>query len=151
MYSCPRAATVQCAGKALVWALDRVTFRHMMVHANEEDFQDTLAALSSVTLLKSLTGEQLQKVAEAVRTVRFRRGETIIRKGEPGDCFYIIKSGAVVCTGLGAPGRELNDVHLPAGASVRVRGARAVAAHRPPQARTLASVRSCARSRGLPT
>ena len=33
MYGCPRQATVQAAEDSVLWALDRLTFRHILVSA----------------------------------------------------------------------------------------------------------------------
>lgn len=42
----------------------------------------------------------------------FKPGDTIIRKGDVGDAFYIIKSGKVVCTGAGTATKVMNAMVL---------------------------------------
>ena len=56
-------------------------------------------------LLRPLTDAQLDKVADAVQVFSFKPGDTIIRKGDAGDAFYIVKTGKVVCTGAGSAGK----------------------------------------------
>ena len=38
------------------------------------------------------------RLAESLKTATFNSGDVIIKEGEPGDDFYIIESGDVVCT-----------------------------------------------------
>ena len=42
-----------------------------------------------------LKPDQLSGVAEAVRRVRYTRGETVFRQGEPGDTCYVVARGTV--------------------------------------------------------
>ncbi|KAG9399113.1 hypothetical protein AC1031_012070 [Aphanomyces cochlioides] len=58
--------------------------------------------------LQPLTEEQLEMVAEAVYRLHFRQGDIIVRKGDVGNVLYMIQSGTVVCTDLGA----LEDIEL---------------------------------------
>ena len=69
LYYCPRAATVQATSDGLLWAVDRVTFRHMIAHASEDNIAATVNALRSVPILSSLSDEQLSKVAAAVKVI----------------------------------------------------------------------------------
>jgi cAMP-dependent protein kinase regulator len=124
LYNSPRAATVTSTKPSVLWALDRHTFRHMLASSREFHLDTVISALRNVPLLRSLTAEQLDKIADAVqvrwscwvgrrrvacswylvcgvKVMSFKPGDTIIRKGDTGDAFYIIKSGKVVCTGAG--------------------------------------------------
>ncbi|CAK4580292.1 unnamed protein product [Aphanomyces euteiches] len=65
-------------------------------------------ALRKVPLLQPLTEEQLELVAEAVYRLHFHQGDIIVRKGDVGNVLYMIQSGTVVCTDLGA----LEDIEL---------------------------------------
>jgi len=67
LYNCPRAATVTATSDALLWAVDRVTFRHMIAHTSEDTIGSIITALRAVPILSSLTEEQLNKVAAAVK------------------------------------------------------------------------------------
>lgn len=106
MYNCPRAATVRAVGgSALVWALDRLTFRYMLMQNQEDKRATTVQSLKKVSQLKPLTDEQFKKVAEAVQTMIFQPNDVIIKKGEQGDTVYIMQKGKVVCTDL--PGDDV--------------------------------------------
>jgi CRP-like cAMP-binding protein len=42
-----------------------------------------------------LPGATLEQLAEALHDVRVPAGEEIVRQGEPGDLFYLVKDGAL--------------------------------------------------------
>lgn len=77
LYNCPRAATVAATSDGLLWAVDRVTFRHMIAHTSEDNIAAVVTALRTVPILSSLTEEQLSKVAAAVKV---RQG-ALVRAG----------------------------------------------------------------------
>lgn len=54
-----------------------------------------LQLLHEIEFLKVLTDEQRQELARRLATQIFARGETICHQGEPGNTFYIVKSGQV--------------------------------------------------------
>ncbi len=51
--------------------------------------------LKKVPLFSSITDDELSLIYEKLQLVRFKRDDVIIREGDLGDCFYIIKSGRV--------------------------------------------------------
>lgn len=115
MYNAPRAASVVASTPANLFALDRQTFRHMVASSREDQVAAVLRGLRDVPLLKSLTDEQVERVAEAVQIIDFKAGDTIIRKGEAGSkaqTFYMVRSGSVICTDIGAGDKKLDDVTL---------------------------------------
>jgi CRP-like cAMP-binding protein len=53
------------------------------------------AALESVPMFLAMDEEQLDALAASLRTRRFRRGETIFNRGDPGDALHILLAGRV--------------------------------------------------------
>ena len=51
---------------------------------------------SSLPLLKLLSKQQRGKVAGALTVVDFDEGAPIIKQGEKGDVFYLVRSGEVM-------------------------------------------------------
>jgi CRP-like cAMP-binding protein len=51
--------------------------------------------LRSVPLFQHFHGEDIKRLAEALKEVRIAKGTMLFQKGEPGDALYIIKSGKV--------------------------------------------------------
>jgi cAMP-dependent protein kinase regulator len=107
LFSSPRSATVRAATNARVWRIDRAAFRALTAAGQEREHATLLAALRR-GILETLEEAQLSKVASAAFRVRFAAGEQIIRKGEPGEVFYIIESGSVICRDL--PGEQRDNI-----------------------------------------
>jgi putative ABC transport system ATP-binding protein len=63
--------------------------------------------LSQASVFKGLTPTQLADVAERMRRAKFAPGTAIVRQGEIGDKFYLIRKGSVdVRMGIGTPGER---------------------------------------------
>ncbi|KIX00892.1 uncharacterized protein Z518_09957 [Rhinocladiella mackenziei CBS 650.93] len=94
MYNAPRAATVVSASKGgLLWALDRVTFRRILMDNAFQKRKMYEGFLEEVPLLSSLKPYERAKIADALETVKFEAGDNIITEGEPGDAFYLLEAG----------------------------------------------------------
>lgn len=100
LYNAPRAATVVAKGDVKVWAVDRTTFRVILMETTVNQRKKYKAFLEKVPLLESLTEYERLTIADALKPVMFNKGETIIKEGEHGDIFYIIEEGGVICTKL---------------------------------------------------
>ncbi len=57
--------------------------------------EENIKFLSSVSVLKDLPLIVLNKISDLLKREYFPAGSTIIRQGDPGDKFYIIRSGSV--------------------------------------------------------
>jgi len=94
MYNAPRAATVVSTEKdSTLWALDRVTFRRILMDSAFQRRRMYESFLEEVPLLSSLTLYERSKIADALDTKKFPPGATIIREGDPGEAFFILESG----------------------------------------------------------
>jgi len=93
LYNSPRAATIKCVEGGALWALERKRFRHVMVRGAAEAMQGAASFLKTVELLSPLSDEQRAQVGNVMQTVIFADGETIVKKGDPADALYFIKSG----------------------------------------------------------
>lgn len=93
MYNSPRAATATAATDVTCWALDRLTFRRILLEGTfnrrlmYEDF------LKDVEILKSLSSHERSKLADALSTEMYHKGDKIVTEGEQGENFYFIESG----------------------------------------------------------
>ena len=58
----------------------------------------TVAELSRVGLLATLSGETLTKLAARMEREEVPAGKTVVREGEPGERFYVILSGLFAVT-----------------------------------------------------
>ncbi|RJE17849.1 hypothetical protein PHISCL_09813 [Aspergillus sclerotialis] len=94
MYNAPRAATVVSASpKSTLWALDRITFRRIIMDSAFQRRRMYESFLEEVPLLSSLKKYERAKIADALDTIKYPAGSTIISEGDPGDAFYLLESG----------------------------------------------------------
>ena len=94
MYNAPRAATIiSTEPSSLLWALDRVTFRRILMDSAFQRRRMYESFLEEVPLLSSLTAYERSKIADALETKTFAPGSTIIREGDKGESFYILEAG----------------------------------------------------------
>ncbi|KAK6196663.1 BAR adaptor protein Hob1 [Pestalotiopsis sp. IQ-011] len=94
MYNAPRAATVISAEPGCtLWALDRVTFRRILMESTFARRRMYENFLEEVPLLSSLTPYERSKIADALETQKFPPGTTIIRQGDVGTSFFLLEAG----------------------------------------------------------
>ncbi|KAJ5095542.1 cAMP-dependent protein kinase regulatory subunit [Penicillium alfredii] len=94
MYNAPRAATVlSLDAKSTLWALDRITFRRILMDSAFQRRRMYEAFLEEVPLLSSLKPYERSKIADALDTIKYPANSTIIAEGDPGDAFYLLESG----------------------------------------------------------
>ncbi|KAJ3116304.1 hypothetical protein HDU96_009960 [Phlyctochytrium bullatum] len=106
MYNAPRAATVVATGECVLWALDRVTFRRILMENTSRKRRMYESFLEEVPILISLEPYERHKIADALESVVFNDGDVVIRQGDSGDNFYIIESGEATVTTTGNDGIE---------------------------------------------
>lgn len=111
MYNAPRAATCRVpeGGQAKLWALDRVSFKVIVVAAAMIKRETYQGFLESVPILSTLNPGELQTLADSLAEEKYSDGTSICTQGEEGNYFYIIKDGSAVCSVVDAAG-ESKDV-----------------------------------------
>ncbi|KAG0247096.1 hypothetical protein BG011_002049, partial [Mortierella polycephala] len=93
MYNGPRAATVTATSDVVLWALDRITFRRILMENTSRKRRMYEAFLETVPLLVSLEPYERHKIADALESVYFDDGQAVVNQGDQGESFYIIESG----------------------------------------------------------
>ena len=95
MYNSPRAATAVAATDVVVRPFDipsnsfEGTFNKRLMY---EDF------LKDIEVLKSLSDHARSKLADALSTEMYHKGDKIVTEGEQGENFYLIESETVKFT-----------------------------------------------------
>ena len=105
MYNAPRAATVRADEDSVVWSLERQTFRTILANAANMQSDRIIESLKKVEILKSLPYSKLATLAGAVTLTTYSPGDRIVKKGDKGDIFYMIKTGTVLVTEHGESGK----------------------------------------------
>ncbi|XP_078595681.1 cAMP-dependent protein kinase type II regulatory subunit-like isoform X1 [Branchiostoma floridae x Branchiostoma japonicum] len=95
MYNTPRAATIVATSDGSLWALDRQTFRRILLKNAYKKRKMFENLLDNVPMLKTLEQYERMKVADALMTQIFEDGEVIIRQGDSADCMYFVEDGVV--------------------------------------------------------
>jgi cGMP-dependent protein kinase 1 len=107
LHDSPRSASVYTVEKVTMWGLDRKTFRNAVESVNAQNYKENQAFVNSVPLFEVLTHVQKDSLVGSLSTLRFRQGDVIVKEGDPGDLFYMIKEGVVSCTQAGRVIREM--------------------------------------------
>jgi cAMP-dependent protein kinase regulator len=97
MYNAPRAATCRAQVPCKLWALDRVSFKVIVVAAAMQKRETYKGFLEKVPLLESLTEMEIMTLADSLAEEKYSDGQAICLQGDAGDYFYIVKEGTAVC------------------------------------------------------
>ena len=105
MYNAPRAATVMSAeAGSTLWALDRITFRRILMDSTFQRRRLYESFLEEVEILSTLTKYERSKIADALDTKKYPAGTTIIKEGDAGEAFYLLESGEAEAYKVGTDG-----------------------------------------------
>mmetsp|Transcript_45760 Transcript_45760/g.97742 ORF Transcript_45760/g.97742 Transcript_45760/m.97742 type:complete len:993 (-) Transcript_45760:66-3044(-) len=107
LYNAPRAATVKAAGDAVVWALEREAFRHLVIANRMKAFEQKKDFACKVPIFQDLSNEEIATVVELLDTEDYSEGEAIIEQGEIDDKMFIIESGEAYAAISGAEGEVI--------------------------------------------
>jgi cAMP-dependent protein kinase regulator len=96
IYGTPRAATVKAKIDCKLWAIDRDTYRRILMGSTIRKRKMYKELLSKVSVLESLDDWERLTVADALVPMQFNDGDVIVEQGQPGDDFFIIEDGTAV-------------------------------------------------------
>ncbi|XP_044736572.1 cGMP-dependent protein kinase, isozyme 1-like [Chrysoperla carnea] len=95
LYSAKRLASVKVLTPAKVWVLDRLVFQKIIHRTVVEEQDANIKFLKSCPLFEKLHKANVAKIADLLKPEFFESGKVIVRQGDTGDKFYIIKAGTV--------------------------------------------------------
>nr|XP_016940545.1 cGMP-dependent protein kinase 1 isoform X2 [Drosophila suzukii] len=95
LYNAPRQATIQAATDARVWKITRETFRAIMQISGSREREENLQFLRSAPFLQEFDQSLLLKVVDLLQRKFYETDSCIVREGEVGNEFYIIRCGTV--------------------------------------------------------
>jgi len=113
MYNAPRAATCRAQSESKVWALDRTSFKVIVVAAAMIKRELYQGFLQKVPILATCNEMEIMTLADSLAEEKFEDGAVICTQGEEGNFFYIIKEGSASCTVVDATGasKEVAALH----------------------------------------
>ncbi|CAG9321736.1 unnamed protein product [Blepharisma stoltei] len=103
----PRTATVKSAQKSTLWGVDRLTFKQAVEAVNRMNYEENKLFINSVPIFEILTSQQKEALLASITTQKWDNRQAIVKEGEVGDLFYIIKEGVVLCTKEGVEIRQM--------------------------------------------
>ncbi|KDN53150.1 camp-binding domain-like protein [Tilletiaria anomala UBC 951] len=93
LYLQPRAATILSTSPCTLWALDRVTFRSILMETNSRRRALYDSFLKDVALFEHLSDAERAKISDALEVRTYDIGQRPIKQGERGTEFFIIVEG----------------------------------------------------------
>jgi CRP-like cAMP-binding protein len=121
----PRITTARAASKAVIASIDSTLLDVMLtldqsqesapVKASTDSGKDWLTRMLQSEAFIKLTPTDIQKLLQKLQSVPVKEGEVVIRQGDSGDYFYIIREGRCSVTRLASgkgwdiPLAELSD------------------------------------------
>jgi cGMP-dependent protein kinase len=104
----PRTATIKTIENTTLWGLDRFSFKRATQEVNLQNYEENKSFVESVPLFAYLTNAQKDALLECTSNLRYNPGDKIVREGDLGELFFIIKSGTASCSKNGRQLRLLS-------------------------------------------
>ncbi|AAW41057.1 hypothetical protein CNBA5350 [Cryptococcus deneoformans B-3501A] len=112
MHNAPRAASIISLTPCTLWALDRVSFRTILLDHTSRKRRLYESFLSEVPILASLQPQERAKIADVLESRTYNEGEDVIRQGDAGDEFFLIESGNAMAIKTDEDGNQSVVKHL---------------------------------------
>ena len=93
--SSARTATVKANSLCTLWTLDRLTLRSFLQEHERKELAGKMAFLRTVKLFEQISDYTLEKIADVMQQVVFKAKDVIFRRGDVGECMYMVVSGRV--------------------------------------------------------
>jgi len=100
IFGSPRAATITATSDCRLWSLERTAYRSVISQLRYEQHLEKNAFLRSCVVsdkpfTEIFDASQIEDLTIATKVDTYEAGEVILREGEMGDTFYILKSGTL--------------------------------------------------------
>lgn len=98
LHNVRRNATIRAVEDGKVWVLDRSAYQEIMIRTYMIEQNEMVTFLKQVPSLNRKDERTLGQVANLLQKEFFNTSEVIVRQGDRGDKFYIIRAGTVTVT-----------------------------------------------------
>lgn len=109
IYGQPRAATIQAKTECRLWAIDRDTYRRILMGSTIKQRKTYETFLQKVKVLEGLDKWERLSVADALESVILSAGDVVVKEGDVGTEFYIVERGELEVTKGGKVVNELKS------------------------------------------
>ena len=119
LYTAPRAATVLAASRrsapTLMFRVDQKSFRYILQSQLQQSETQKKLLLEGIPFTKHLTAQQVYRLTSVMTPRMFQADETVVKKGEVGDAFYVLAEGTMKVTEISVGNVNYEDVTLSPG------------------------------------
>jgi len=111
LYNMPRAASIKATSDGSLWAMDRMTFRKIVLKNAYQKRKMYEAFLGNVSLLKHLEQYERENIADALISESYKEGERVISQGDRANGMYFVEKGnLVVLLNIDGEEKQVNEV-----------------------------------------
>ncbi|KAI5710245.1 hypothetical protein M8J75_006973 [Diaphorina citri] len=107
LYNMPRAATIKATSTGSLWAMDRKTFKQIVLKSAFKKRKMYEKLIDAVPMLKSLQSYERMNLADALIPQIVEPGTRIIKQGDVADGMYFVEEGTVRITIFADNGQEV--------------------------------------------
>ena len=93
----PIQANITALEQCFLWGMDRLTFRMAVQEIYSANYNQNKKFIDSVPIFNALNKSQKELLLTSVTIEKFIDGEKIVVEDDPGELFYLIKEGTVIC------------------------------------------------------
>mmetsp|Transcript_7714 Transcript_7714/g.11571 ORF Transcript_7714/g.11571 Transcript_7714/m.11571 type:complete len:731 (-) Transcript_7714:119-2311(-) len=114
IFGSPRAATITASTDCKLWSIERTAYRSVMQQLRYEQHIEKKKFLATCVVagreFTDIFGpSQIEDLTIAIKIDTYDDGQVILREGEMGDTFYIVKSGSVETLNRGRRDKVLEE------------------------------------------
>mmetsp|Transcript_7904 Transcript_7904/g.15315 ORF Transcript_7904/g.15315 Transcript_7904/m.15315 type:complete len:878 (-) Transcript_7904:193-2826(-) len=102
-----RKSTVKAIEMSQLWAADRDALGSALTNIGQAAYKENLAFVNSIALFEILSDLEREALLSSMTELNYLPGHTIVKEGDAGELFYVIKEGTVRCS---AGGEELRHM-----------------------------------------
>lgn len=107
LYNMPRAATIRATSAGSLWAMDRKTFKQIVLKSAFKKRKMYEKLIDNVPMLKTLQSYERMNLADALIPKTFEHDTRIIKQGDVADGMYFVEEGTVRITIIADNGQEV--------------------------------------------
>lgn len=93
LYQTPRTATITSQTDSIIFCINRNTFKSVVIFASEQRRILYKNFLKEIPLFSKLSIQEISTLVEALKPIHYKTGNIVVKQGDDGDCFFIIKEG----------------------------------------------------------